>query len=348
MAGKISIQPEDVLGGLTGVISVNVVEPKFSSQAKIRLGDKTVGDAIYSALMREFNKIIQNMSDEDKEIVRQHIVNNAKVRQATEIARESKRKSVKVRSSFDLPSKLMDCANAGKSDLCELYICEGDSAAGTIITARDGAYQAVLPVRGKVLNVMKLDFANKKHRERLNKNAEIDSMIKAIGAGVGEHFNIDNCRYGKVIIATDEDVDGGAIACYLLGIFYTLFRPMVEAGMLYKSVTPFYELKYRDHGTDKSLYAMDESERVALEKTMRDKGIKYTLARAKGLGELNSNVFHDIVLNPENRCLKQITMDDAKKAADILRLSIGDSTPDERKRWMIDNNDVIESLGLYQ
>lgn len=153
---------------------------------------------------------------------------------------------------------------------------------------------------------------------------------------------------GVVVHQCDSDVDGLAISCYLLGIFYTLFRPMIEAGMVYQCVSPFYELKYRDHGTDKSLYAVDESERIALERQLRDQNIKYTLARAKGLGELNSDVFHDIVLNPTNRKLIRITMRDAKHAAEMLRLSIGQASADDRKEWMIENNSVIEKLGLYQ
>lgn len=198
---KIDIQKEDVLAGLSAVISINVNEPNFDSQAKVKLSGKEVEDAVYSALVKELNKFVNNLSEEEKKIISTKIVNNAKIRQAADVAKIAKKKSVRNASPANLPSNLKDCSWAGgeNSDLCELYICEGLSAAGSVVAARNSNFQAVLPIRGKILNVMKLDLTKKNQRERFNNNAEINDIIKALNTGVGEHCDIDKARYGKVV-----------------------------------------------------------------------------------------------------------------------------------------------------
>lgn len=227
--------------------------------------------------------------------------------------------------------------------------CEGDSAAGTIIAARDSTFQAVLPVRGKVLNVMKMDLSDKKAMARFNENAEVNDMIKALGAGVAQHFDPDKARYGKVIFAADADVDGMAINTLLLGIFYKIFRPMIEEGRVYQCVTPLFEVKYRKNGREVVEYVMNERERMDLEDKLKKEGIKYKLDRNKGLGEMGAKAFHEYVLNPKNRKLIKITMEDAEKCDYMLKLAIGyESSADDRKEWMLDNTQVIDDLGLYQ
>lgn len=218
---------------------------------------------------------------------------------------------------------------------------------GTIISARNANYQGVLPIRGKILNVMKLDLSNKKQRERFVNNAEIDDIVKALGAGVGDSFDIDKARYGKVVFACDQDSDGLAINCLLLGLFYKLFRPLIEEGRVYQCVSPFYEFHYKERGKERFEYAIDEKERMEIEKRLKDKNVKYDMGRAKGLGELNADVFHDIVLDPTNRKLIRITIDDAKAAEEMMHLSIGMGSADSRKGWMLDHTDVVDSLGLY-
>lgn len=353
MANQINVQPEDILSGLDAVISVYVNEPKFGTQSKVKLGGKEVEDAIYAALVKELNKFVSNMSSDQKTAISKKIIDNAKVRQAADIAKMTKRKSISGKSPANLPSKLKDCSMAG-DDIAELYICEGDSACGSIVAARDSRFQAVLPIRGKILNVLKMDLTNKKQRERFDANAEINDITKAIGAGMGEHFDISKCRYGKVMFAADSDVDGLDIDTLLLGLFYRLYRPMIEAGMVYQCVSPFYEIKYmsKTKSSGKAAecveYAVSESERMDIEKRLKSKNISYNLARAKGLGELNADVFHDITLNPNNRTLVRISIGDAEKADKMLNLAIGDMSADDRKSWMLDNTNVIDELGLYQ
>lgn len=348
-AKKVEILPEDVIAGLNAVISVYVPSPTFSSQAKVKLSGKVEGDAIYSALVKEFNRMINGMTDEQKKEFSNKIVNNAKIRSAAEVAKLNKKKSISVKSPIDLPSNLSDCALAGvDNENTELYICEGHSAASTIIAARFSTYQGVLPVKGKVLNVMRIDMNNKKQRDRFEHNAEIEDMIKALGAGVGTSFDLDKRRYGRVIFACDADFDGLAISTLLLGVFYKLFRPMIEDGRVYQCVSPFYDFKYKVKGKEVVEYAMDEKERGEIEKRLNSKKIKYHLSRAKGLGELNADVFNEIVMNPKNRTLVQISMEDAKAANDMLELAIGMESADSRKEWMTNHLDVIEDIGLYE
>lgn len=224
--------------------------------------------------------------------------------------------------------------------------CEGDSAAGTIIAARDSSFQAVLPVRGKVLNVMKTDFTKKKDVERFNANGEINDLIKALGAGVKEHFDIDRIRYGKIFLAADEDPDGQDICVLLTGVIYRLFKPMLEEGRVYKCCSPLFEIKYRKNGNDIEEYAVTEQDRIDIEDRLKKEKITYKVGRNKGLGELNADVFYQTVLNPETRRVIQVTMEDAEKADELLELAIGNESADSRKEWMIDNFDVAESMGL--
>lgn len=347
MAEKLTILPEDVLNSMNAIISVNVPEPQFSSQSKERLSGKAVEDAIYSALVKEFNKFINELTDEQKKIITKKIIDNAKVRTASEVARISKRKSISSKSPTNLPSKLKDCKNAG-DDLAELFITEGDSAAGTIVQARDANYQGVLPVRGKILNVMKLDLSNRKQRERFESNSEINDIIKALGTGIGDHFDEDKLRYGKVIFAADADIDGLAINTLLLGVFYKLFRPMIEQGRVYQCVTPLFEISYKKSGKTHFEYAMNEGERQEIEGRLRDSGITYKMSRNKGLGEIGAETFYRLVLDPSNRHLKRITIEDAEIADGMLNLAIGEGSADDRKEWMVDHKEVVDMLGLYE
>lgn len=353
-SSKVTIEKEDVLAGLDAVISINVPEPAFTSQAKERLSGKEVYDAIYSALVKEFNKTIKSMPESEKTIISTKISDNAKVRAAASIAKASKKRSLAKSSPANLPSNLKECSEVG-SDYAELHICEGLSAAGTVVAARDATFQAVLPIRGKILNVMKMDFTNKKQRERFEKNAEIADITKALGAGMGQTFDLEKIRYGKVIFDADSDVDGYDINVLLLGVFYKLFRPMIEDGRVYQSLSPLFEIKYKKAGKEIVEYAADEKERMKIESRLKKEKITtYDVARNKGLGEMSADVFHDYVLNPAKRRLVKITIEDAQAAADAINLAIGDvavdglSAADQRKNWMIENSQVVDELGLYE
>lgn len=338
MAKEQEIIIDDVLEGLNACISVNIREPQFTSQSKEKISGPDEKKAIYDALVKEFRKFLREMPENDKKIVLNKIKNNAKARVAAEVAKLTKKKSLtKNTSPANLPSKLKDCKMAGKSDLTELYIAEGDSAAGTILAARDANYQGCLPIRGKCLNLMKMDFTKKSDVERMNKNTEINDMIKALGAGVREHFDIDKSRYGKVFFAADMDVDGFDICVLLLGIFYVLFKPMIEEGRVYRAVSPLFEIKYRKNGKEVEEYAMNEKERGEIERRLKKNNTQYKIQRAKGLGELDNTVFAETVLDPETRIVQKISIEDAEKAFEMLNLAIGTESADSRKEWMINN-----------
>lgn len=347
--GRAKVEEDDVLANITAVININLMEPHFSSQAKVRLSGKDEEDAIKAALVREFNKFIRDeLTEEQMAAVSKRIVNNSKIRAAAEVAKATKKKSLIKRSPSNLPSKLKECKKVG-DDLAELYICEGLSAAGSILAARDAEYQAVLPLRGKVLNVMKLDLTNKNQRKRFENNAEINDMIKALGAGILEHFDLEKIRYGRCILASDSDVDGGHINTLLVGIFYKLFKPMIEDGRLFQCLSPLFEITYKVKGQETTEYAVDEVERLEILKRLKSKGIKkYEISRCKGLGEINADLFENYVLNPKNRRVIQITIEDAEHAADMLSMTIGDGDAQGRRDWMLDNTQVIDNLGLYE
>lgn len=343
---KTDILPADILTGVNAVISVNLSDPPFNSQAKTKLVGAEIKKSIYAALSKEFNKFFNNLNDSDKGIIVKKVVDNAKVRSAAEMAKVARRKSLTSKSPANLPSKLKDCKYAGDM-LSELYISEGNSACGTILTARDARFQAVLPLRGKILNVMKIDFTNKKSRDRFSNNAEVADIIKAIGAGFGSSFDIDKARYGKIVFATDADIDGKDICVHLLGLFWQIFRPLIEEGRVYQCISPLYEIKVKGKDGEYMEYAMDDKERLAIEARLKKEKKQYKLMRAKGLGELNADTFSDYVLNPKNRRMIQITIEDAKAASEMLELAIGNKPADDRKDWMLDNTDVIDDLGLY-
>lgn len=341
MAKKDDLKPEDILQSITAAISVRVLNPQYSSQAKEYLSGKDVYDAIYSACVRELRKLVKDLSEKDKQAIIAKIKENQQVRQAADIAKITKRKSVKKKSQINLPSKLKDCRLAGTkdSDKCELYVAEGASAASTLCDARNGAYQAVLPIRGKILNVLKLDLTKKNDLKKFNANAEIADIIKSLGCGIGAHCDINESRYGKVIIASDNDRDGDAIAVLITGLFFTLFQPLVKTGMLYRIVSPLFEIIYNENGKECIELAANDVELIPILKRLDKKHIKYKLNRNKGLGELNSDFFSKYVLMPDNRVLEQITMEDAQKAKDMLELAIGNIPTDERKQYMLDNYD---------
>lgn len=343
---KVNILPEDILNGFSAAISINVPSPKFDSQAKVRLSGREVEDAVYNALLKEFKSFIDTLSEEQKKEISTKIINNAKVRQAAEVAKVAKKKSIAVKSPVDLPSNLVDCLNVG-DDNAELYIVEGLSAMGTVVQARNAYYQAVLPIRGKILNVMKIDFTNKKQLDRFNKNAEIADIIKALGCGMGKSYDSSKLRYGRVVIAADSDTDGFDIATLLCGVFYRLFPKMFEEGRVYQAMSPLFEIKYRKNGSEVVEYAANDGELVPIEKRLKSENIKYNLYRCKGLGELSSKVFHDTVLLPQNRRLVKINMSDAKRASDMLETAIGNVPTEDRKKWMESRSEAIAELGLY-
>jgi len=345
MRGVLSAKDEppildDYFEGLTVALSVNVPEPQFAGQQK----DKISGPELEKALTKAFTDLLGRFVEASGnqaflKPMFEKVVQASKNRLAASEAKLAKRKSNQV-SSSSMPAKLADCDLTG-TDECELLICEGDSAAGTIKKARDATYQAVLPVRGKVLNSLKA--AN----SAILANKEVMDIAKALGGGFGNHFDISKVRYGRVLFAADADVDGLQINNLLYTVFHRLFKDMVAEGRVYQTVPPLFEVTV---GTGKNQvveYAAGEPELAQILKRLEKNGKTYKVDRNKGLGEMEPQSFYDTVLDPEKRVLKRITLEDVKKAEEALILTMGDSSQ-ERKDFMSDNFSVAVETGLVE
>lgn len=329
---------EDYFEGMTAAISVNVPEPQFIGQEKEKLSGPEVEKALTKALTELFG-VFANSTANQKSLkpMFEKIVQASKNRQAAQVAKLAKRKANKLSSSA-LPLKLADCDVTG-SEESELIICEGDSAAGTVKKARDATFQAVIPIRGKILNAHKAGTA------AIMKNKEVMDIAQAIGAGFGQNFDIDKIRYGKILFAADADVDGLEINNLLFTVFNRLFREMVEEGRVYQTVPPLFEVSVKNaRGTD-VIYVSNETELKQVLLKLDKQKKTYKIERNKGLGEMDPQSFFDTVLNPEKRTLKRITIGDLEKAEEALNLTMGDD-PQERKDFMGENFQVAIDSGL--
>ncbi len=331
---------DDYFEGMTIALSVNVPEPQFIGQQK----DKLSGPEVEKALTKAFTDLLNSFvsAPANQKFLKpmfEKIVQASKNRQAASEAKLAKRKSNQVSSSA-MPAKLADCDVTGTEE-SELLICEGDSAAGTVKKARDATYQAVMPIRGKILNSFKATNAD------IMKNKEVMEIAKAIGAGFGKDFDIDKIRYGKILFAADADVDGLQINNLLYTVFNRLFRPMIEEGRIYQTVPPLYEVTVGTGNNAEVNFISDNAELSRFVKTL-EKGKKtFKIERNKGLGEMSAQAFHDTVLDPEKRTLRRITVQDAEAAEAALLLTMGDNSQ-ERKDFMGDNFQVAIDSGLVE
>lgn len=331
---------DDYFEGLTVALSVNVPEPQFVGQQK----DKLSGPEVEKALLKAFTDTLQAFvtAPAHQSFLKpmfEKVVAASKNRQAASEAKLAKRKSNQV-SSAALPPKLSDCDLTG-TDESELLICEGDSAAGTILKARDATYQAVIPIRGKILNGLKAS-----NQDVLN-NKEISDIAKALGAGFGPNFNIENVRYGKVLFAADADADGLQINNLLYTVFYRVFRPMIEEGRVYQTVPPLFEVRVGSGTKQEVFYAANEIELNSITKKLDRAKKTYKVDRNKGLGQMDPQPFYDTVLDPEKRVLRRITLEDVEAAEQALHLTMGESTQ-ERKDYMSENFQVAIDTGLVE
>lgn len=317
---------EDYAEGLTVVLSVKISEPQFTGQAKEELGGREAQRALQKLLAGAFKEFANaNKNDAQMRIIGKKISDATKAREAQQEARDVKRQKSRLESSTALPPKLVDCEITHTDD-SELYIVEGDSALGAIKAARYSSHQAMIPIRGKIVN------SNKQTISKVLANKEVQEIIRCLDAGVGKDFDVDKRRYGRVFFATDADVDGGAISVLLTMLFWDLFRPMVEAGLVYQLLTPLYLIKPKKKGMG-NIYALNEIEyEEAIRKLDKDK-IKYSIMRLKGLGEAGAKVLNETAMNPETRTVKQITVEDLDKAEKMLDITLG---PDvgPRKDWI--------------
>ena len=293
---------DDVREGLTAVLSVKLPDPQFEGQTKAKLGNsymRTLANRIVSAGMSEY---LEEHPNQAKEIFKK-ASQAAKGRLAAQKARQATRRKGLLESAA-LPGKLADCS-VRDAEMTELFIVEGDSAGGSAKMARDRSIQAVLPLRGKILNVERVQ------EHRALSADTITSLITAIGTGVGPEFNIEKARYHKIVIMTDADVDGAHIRILLLTFFYRYMRPMIEAGYIFVAQPPLYQLKPKGRKNGKYIYTDEE---LALEASKYEDSSKYTVQRYKGLGEMDPEQLWSTTMEPKNRILLQVTIDDAQAA----------------------------------
>lgn len=326
-----SLTGDDVREGLTMIISIKVSEPQFEGQTKTKLGNSEVRKIANSVFSSEFERFLMENPASAKIIIEKSMT-AARARVAAKKARElTRRKSDLDPISF--MGKLNDCKSKDPS-ISEVYIVEGDSAGGSAIKGRDSMTQAILPIRGKILNVEKARL------DRALANEEIRTIITAFGTGIGQEFDLSRLRYDKIVIMTDADVDGAHIRVLLLTLFYRFFRPIVEAGHIYAAQPPLYVIK---HGKNIK-YVLDNEERDAYLATLSPT-TKYEIMRMKGLGEMDAEELYETTMDINTRILRKITVEDAMEADDILSKLMGDEV--EPRREFIEENAVyVENLDI--
>ena len=321
---KFEISGDDFREGLTAVISVKVMEPQFEGQTKTKLGNKEVTSAVSKSVSDMLTFYLEENPDQAKTIV-QKVILAATARNAANRAREMvQRKSVLTGSG--LPGKLSDCSEKDPTK-CEIFLVEGDSAGGTAKQGRDRHFQAIMPLRGKILNV------EKAMQHKVFENEEIKNMFKALGVSIGteedsRELNLEKLRYHKVVLLMDADIDGSHIATLLLTFFFRFLKPLVEKGYVYIATPPLYLLK---KGKDQR-YCWDESQRDLMIQEMKGgKDVNVIVQRYKGLGEMNSSQLWDTTMNPEHRTLKQVSIDNAAEADRVFSMLMGDEVPPRRE-----------------
>ena len=321
---------EDCREGITAVISVKLRNPQFEGQTKTKLGNSEMRNIVYKAMVDEFGDYLEQHPVESKNLIMKSITAQ-RARDAARNARElTRRKSVLENTT--LPGKLADCSEKNRK-YCEIYIVEGDSAGGTAKTGRDRRFQAILPLRGKILNVEKA---------RLNKileNNEIKSMITAFGCGIGSEFNEDKLRYDKIICMTDADVDGAHIRILLLTFFFRYMRPLIEHGHVYAAKPPLYKVT---KGKEEYYFYSDE-ELNAWKANGNDRG--YPQQRYKGLGEMSADQLWETTMDPEHRILIQLTMEDAIEAEKYFNDLMGEDS-ELRRKFIEENATLVDDLDI--
>ena len=311
----IKLTGDDVREGLTAIISVKLLEPQFDGQTKTKLGNSDVKGIVDSLVTDGLAEYFEE-NPKVANVILEKALLAQKAREAAKKARELTRRKSALEVST-LPGKLADCSDKNPA-VCEIYIVEGDSAGGSAKQGRDRSFQAILPLRGKILNVEKARLA------KILKNNEVVSLITAIGTGVSEDFDLDSARYHKIIIMTDADVDGAHIRTLLLTLFFRYMRPLIDAGYVYIAQPPLYRIKKGKA----EYYVYSDRELDEKKKELGEKGL--TIQRYKGLGEMNPEQLWETTMNPESRTLLQVTLDDAIRADEIFRILMGDEVEPRR------------------
>ena len=322
---------EDVREGITAVVSVKIADAQYESQTKSKLCSTYVRGFVYKAVVDKFGTYLEEHPAETRELVLR-CVTAQRARDAARLAREETRRKG-VLESTKLPGKLADCSDK-RPELCEIYIVEGDSAGGTAKQGRDRRFQAILPLRGKILNVEKVRI------NRVLENEEIKAMITAFGCGIQENFDESKLRYDRIIIMTDADVDGSHIRILLLTFFFRYMRPLVENGHVYAAQPPLYKVSGK--GIEDT-YLYDDK---ALENFRAEHPDgKFELQRYKGLGEMNKEQLWETTMDPAKRTLVRINVEDAGEADKMFALLMGEQ-PELRRQFIEDNAKLVEELDV--
>ncbi|GLW07936.1 DNA topoisomerase (ATP-hydrolyzing) [Microtetraspora sp. NBRC 13810] len=328
--GDDPVLKEDILEGLTAVVTVRVAEPQFEGQTKEVLGTSAAARIVSNVVGNELKELFATPKRAQKTQLRavlEKIVAAAKARIAAREHRDNQRRKSALENSA-LPAKLVDC-RSDSVDRSELFIVEGDSALGTARAARDSEFQALLPIRGKILNVQKASVAD------MLKNAECAAIIQVIGAGSGRTFDLAAARYGRVILMADADVDGAHIRCLLLTLFHRYMRPMVEAGRVFAAVPPLHRIEITNpgRGQDKYVYCYTDAElqRVLRDLERRGKRWKDPVQRYKGLGEMDADQLAETTMEPRHRTLRRIQIEDVEAAERIFDLLMGSDVAPRRE-----------------
>ena len=327
-----SLSGEDCREGLTAVISVKLTNPQFEGQTKAKLGNSEMRTLVDSVVSSKLEQFLEENPAVGKAVL-EKAMTASRAREAARKARESVRRKTGLESG-QMPDKLQDC-NERDPSLCEIYIVEGDSAAGSAIQGRDSRFQAILAMWGKMLNV------EKARADKIYGNDKLYPMIVALGAGIGQEFNLEKLRYHKIIIMADADVDGAHIRTLLLTFFFRYMRPLIENGYVYSAVPPLYKLTRGK--TQRVAYSDDERDAISSEMRGDNPNAKVDISRFKGLGEMDPEELWETTMNPETRTLRRITLDDAVKADEVFTILMGEEV-EPRKQWIETNARYVVNL----
>jgi DNA gyrase subunit B len=338
--GSEKIEKEDVSAGLTAVVTVRLPEPQFEGQTKEILGTPAIKNIVAGVVTKALTDRFNSSKREDKAqsaLVLEKVVNEMKSRISARTHKETQRRKTALESS-SLPTKLVDCRTQDTID-SELIIVEGESALGTAKLARNSEFQALLPIRGKILNVQKAAIT-----DMLN-NTECASIIQVIGAGSGRSFDINSARYGKVILMSDADVDGAHIRTLLLTLFYKYMRPLVEDGRVFAAVPPLHRVMVINPGSkaNEAIYTYSQAELEALLAKLAKAGKRYQepIQRYKGLGEMDADQLAETTMDRKSRSLRRVTVEDLQKAEDMFELLMGNEVA-PRRDFIVDKADTFE------
>jgi DNA gyrase subunit B len=333
--GSDKVEKDDLLAGLTAVITVRLAEPQFEGQTKEVLGTSAVRAIVAKVIEKELTAMLTSTKRGAKaqaSMLLEKVVAEMKSRISARLHKETQRRKNALETS-SLPAKLADCRSSDV-DRTELFIVEGDSALGTAKLARSSDHQALLPIRGKILNVQKASLAD------MLKNAECAAILQVIGAGSGRSFDLSAARYGKVIIMTDADVDGAHIRTLLLTLFFRYMRPLVEGGRVFAAVPPLHRIEVINPGSKKNdlLYTYSEAEMRQVMTSLEKKGrkVKQPLQRYKGLGEMDADQLAETTMDPRHRTLRRVTLKDAENAEGVFDLLMGNDVA-PRKDFIIES-----------